>query len=315
MTHPWMSAALLACAALPAAAQDYPSRPVRMIAPYAAGTGADVIARLLADGMGRQLKQTVYVENRTGASGTIGTQVLAAAPPDGYSISLGGMTTHTMAPIIFPKLPYDPIKDFAVIGRVGVSSIVLLANKSFPANNIKELVALVKTRPDQQYGSWGPGSTGQFCGEVLNQKTGMKMTHVSFAAQVIPSLVGGHLDLGFIDMASATPMVKTGKLKALAVCTKKSFSLPNVPSYAEQGISFDQDLSWVMYAPAKTPKPVLDKLSAALKATLAEPAVIERLNALGTQAEFLPGEQQVEITRRAIPVWKKIADEAGVKFE
>ncbi|ARU06638.1 twin-arginine translocation pathway signal [Comamonas serinivorans] len=311
----WMSASLLALASWPALAQDYPSRPVRLIAPYAAGNGADVIARLLADGLGKQLKQTVYVENRSGASGAIGTQVLAAAAPDGYSISLGGMTTHTLAPIVLPKLAYDPVKDFSVIGRVGVSSIVLVAHNSFPANNIKELKALTKSRPDLQYGSWGQGSTGHFCGEVLNQKAGMKMTHMSFGAQILQSLLGGHVEVGFIDLASAVPLVKTGKLKALAMCTRTSPSLPGVASYAEQGIAFDQDLSWAMYAPAKTPKPVMDKLAEALKVTLADPAVVERLKALGTQAEFLPGSQQAEITRKDIAVWRKIGEEAKVKFE
>lgn len=314
-----MKKIVMACCALVAAvsafAQDYPHKPVRLIAPFAAGSGGDVLARLLAEGMGRQLQQSIYIENRGGASGTIGTQAVATAAPDGYTIGLGGMTTHVLAPTVFPKLAYDPVRSFAAIGRVGVSSIVLLATKDFPANNLAELAALAKARPGQQYGSWGPASTGHFCGEVLNQHFGTKMAHVSFGAKVIPSLLGGHLQLSFIDMVSATPMVKDGKLKALAVCTRRSPSLPGVQSYAEQGVAFDHDMSWALYAPAATPAAATARLAAALEATLKDPAVAERLLALGITADFMPGPQWAATVARAIPVWQKVARDSDIQVD
>lgn len=302
-------------AALAQAAADYPNRPVRMILPYAAGNGADVLGRLLAEGMGKRLKQTVYVENRGGASGTTGTQAAAMAPADGYTIALGGMTTHTLAPAVFPKLRYDPIKSFDAVGRVGLSSIALLATPDFPANNIRELTAHVKANPSQQYASWGNGSTGHFCGEVLNQQGGIRMTHISFGSTLVNSLLGGHIKLGFIDMASATPLVREGKLKALAVCTERSPSLPQVASYKEQGIDFAQSLSWGMYAPAGTPKPMLEKISAALRDTLQDPEVSGRMLSLGIKADFLPGDDLERITARDIPVWRKIAEQAQISLE
>lgn len=295
---------------------DYPSKPVRLIAPYAAGTGGDVVARMLAEGMARQLKQSVFVDNRSGASGTIGTQAVATAPADGYTIGLGGMTTHTLGPSIYPKLPYDPVKDFVTLGRVGVSSIVLLATKEFPANNLKELIALVKAKPEpQQYASWGVGSSGHFCGEVLNQRAGLTMSHISFAAKVIPSLLGGHIQLAFIDMASATPVVQDGRLKALAVCTQRSPSLPQVGSYKEQGVDFDQTLTWAMYAPAGTPAPLVHKLSAALRAMLDDPEIIRKMLVLGITAQYLSGPEQAAVNARDIPVWRKIAQDADIRID
>ncbi|MEY9596917.1 tripartite-type tricarboxylate transporter receptor subunit TctC [Bradyrhizobium japonicum] len=160
-----LSLLALLSAALPAHAEDpaaYPSHKIKMLLPYAAGGGGDVIGRLLADKMGKTLGQSVYIENHTGAAGTLGTQMVAASPNDGYTITVGGMTTHVLAPAIYPKLPYDSIKDFTTIGRIGTSSIMLVATRDFPANDIKSLIALSKKGEPIQYGSWGVGSTGQF---------------------------------------------------------------------------------------------------------------------------------------------------------
>ena len=207
--------------AAPARAEDpasYPTRKIRMLLPYAAGGGGDVVGRLLADSMGKALGQSIYVENHTGAAGTLGTKMVATAANDGYTITLGGMTTHVLAPAIYPKLPYDPIKDFTTIGRVGTSSIMLVATRNFAANDVKGLVALAKKGEPIQYGSWGVGSTGQFCAEILMQQTGIKMDHVPFngIAKLAGDLLGGHISLATLDMATATPLVKDGSIKALA---------------------------------------------------------------------------------------------------
>jgi tripartite-type tricarboxylate transporter receptor subunit TctC len=215
-------------------ASGYPSKKIKMLLPFAAGGGGDVLGRLLADRMGHRLGQTIYVENRTGAAGTIGAQQAATSPPDGYTITIGGMTTHVLAPAVYPNLPYDPIKDFTTIGRIGTSSILLIATKDFAANNLRELTELSKKGEPIQYGSWGVGSTGHFCGEILSQKAGVRLQHVPFsgAAKLANDLMGGHISVGLVDMATGTPLVKDGKLKALAVCGGRS------PSPAYRRISW-----------------------------------------------------------------------------
>ncbi|MGJ7485444.1 Bug family tripartite tricarboxylate transporter substrate binding protein [Variovorax sp. LT2P21] len=313
-----LAAACAVAAAQPAAAPaDYPSKPVHLLLPFSAGGGGDVLGRILAERMGKRLNQSIFVDNKPGAAGTIGTHAVATSPADGYTITIGGMSTHTLAPATYPKLPYDPLKDFATVGRIGTSAIVMVASKDFPANNIKEFVALAKAKPGVQYASWGPGSTGHFCGEVLAQKAGVQLTHVPFkgASQIMTDILGGHIGVGFVDMATGTPFVKEGRVKALGVCTQRSPSLPDVASYKEQGIDFDKTLSWVMYAPAGVPKPITDKLAAALQATLKEPEVVSKLVALGITADYLSGSEQAAANAIDIPIWRKIAQDANLKLE
>jgi tripartite-type tricarboxylate transporter receptor subunit TctC len=315
-----LMAAALSIATLAAHAQtsDYPTRTIRMLLPFAAGGGGDTLGRLLAERMGKRLGQTIIIENKPGAGGTLGAAVAAQQPPDGYSISIGGMTTHTLAPSIYAKLPYDPIKSFVTIGRIGTSAILMVATNDFPANNLKEFIALAKEKPlSIQYASWGLGSTGHFCAEVLAQKAGIKLTHIPYkgAPPIITDMLGGHIKVGFVDMATGSPFVQEGKIKALAVCTQRSPSLPNIASYKEQGIDFDHTLSWVMYAPAGTPKPIVEKISNALQASLAEPDVVSRLLSVGITPDFLAGDAQAVANALDIPVWKKIAQDANITPE
>jgi tripartite-type tricarboxylate transporter receptor subunit TctC len=282
-----------------------------------AGGGGDVLGRLLADRMGKRLGQTIYVENRTGAAGTIGTQQAATSPADGYTIMIGGMTTHVLAPAVYPNLPYDPIKDFTTIGRIGTSAILLVATPDFAANDLHALAEMSKKGEPVQYGSWGVGSTGHFCGEILSQKGGVRLQHVPFsgAAKLANDMIGGHISVGLVDMATGTPLVKDGKLKGLAVCGGRSPSLPQVASYKEQGVDFERSLSWVMYAPAGVPAPIVQKLSSSLKESLAEPDIVERLLALGITAEFIAGDQQRDINARDIEAWKQVANDAKIEVK
>ena len=298
-------------------ATDYPSRKIRMLLPFAAGGGGDVLGRLLADRMGKRLGQTIFIENRTGAAGTIGAQQAATAPADGYTITIGGMTTHVLAPAVYPNLPYDPIKDFTTIGRIGTSAILLVATNDFAANDLRGLIEMSKKGEPIQYGSWGVGSTGHFCGEILSQKAGVRLQHVPFsgAAKLANDMLGGHISLGLVDMATGTPLVQDGKLKGLAVCGGRSPSLPQVASYKEQGVDFERSLSWVMYAPAALPGRVATKLSAALKEALAEPEIVEKLLALGITAEFIAGDQQRDINARDIEAWKQVASDAKIEIK
>ncbi|MBR1191830.1 tripartite tricarboxylate transporter substrate binding protein [Bradyrhizobium sp. AUGA SZCCT0160] len=308
---------LAICAARAEDASDYPSRKIKMLLPFAAGGGGDVIGRLLADKMGKRLGQTIFVENRTGAAGTIGTQMVATSPADGYTIMIGGMTTHVLAPASYANLSYDPIKDFAVIGRIGTSAILLVASKDFPASDLRGLIAMAKKGDQIQYGTWGVGSTGHFCAEILSQKAGIKLEHVPFsgAAKLANDMIGGHISLGTLDMATATPLVKDGKLKALGTCGDRSPSLPEVASYKDQGIDFERSLSWVMYAPAGVPDIAAKKLSAALQESIAEVDMTERLLALGVTADFIPGDRQRDINLRDIEAWKVVAREAKIEIK
>lgn len=305
---------------LPARSEDavaYPSRKIRMLLPFAAGGGGDVLGRLLADRMGSRLGQTIFIENRTGAAGTIGTQQVALAPPDGYTITIGGMTTHVLAAAIYPKLPYDPIKDFTTIGRIGKSSILLVAIPDFPANDIKQLKMLSGNGQPIQYGTWGIGSTGQFCAEILSQQTGIKLEHIPFngALKLANDLLGGHISVGMLDMVTGTPLVKDGKVKALAVCGDRSPSLPDVASFQDQGVAFDRSLAWVMYAPANLPGPIAQKLSDALKASLDDADIKAKILALGVTADFIPGDEQREINAKDIVAWKKVAKDANIEIK
>lgn len=315
-----LSLLTLALASLSARAEDpadYPSRKIRMLLPFAAGGGGDVIGRLLADKMGKRLGQTIFIENRTGAAGTIGTQQAAASSPDGYTITIGGMTTHVLAPASYASLPYDAIKDFTTIGRIGTSSILLVANNDFAANDLRGLKEMSKKGDSILYGSWGVGSTGHFCGEILSQNAGIRLEHVPFSgtAKLANDLLGGHIKLGMLDMATATPFVKDGKLKALAACGSRSPSLPQVGSYKDQGVDFERSLSWVMYAPAGLPDAIAKKLSAALKEAIDDPEIVDKLLALGVTADFVSGDQQREINVRDIEAWKKVAVEAKIEIK
>lgn len=317
--------ACLAAAALlilgPAQAQqagDYPARPVRMIVPSAPGGGADAFGRLLADQLSRRLNQSFVVENNAGAAGTIAIAQLAHAKPDGYTIGLGTMTSTTLAPAVYRNLSYDPAKDLTTLARVGTSPIILIATKDFPASDLREFIALARSSAHPiQFGTWGQGSTGQFCAEVLAQKTGVKLDHIPFkgAAPVVTAMLGGVVKVGWVDIGTGTTAVQTGKIKALAMCTRRTSNFPNVATYKEQGVDFDQWTGWAMFAPAGVPKPVVARIGQALRDTLQDPAVRTKMIDWGITPDFVPGDEQAAINLREIEVWKRIAKEANISLE
>lgn len=301
---------------------DFPSKPIRFVSISAPGSGGDTLTRILAEKMGTLLKGSMLVDNRPGAGGAIATELVAKAPADGYTIGIGGATTHVLLPAINPKLPYNSVKDFAALGQVGTASILLVATNDFPANNIKELVALAKKSPGAvQYATWGNGSTGHFCAGLLSLRTQIEMSHIPYksVAQIQTDMLGGHVKLAFVDMASGSPMVKSGKLKALSACTSRSPSLPNVASYDDEGIDFAGKrmgaLRWAVYAPAGTPKPIVDKLSAALKQVVEMPDVKTRLLDLGITAAYVGGDELRDMTTADIAAWKQIATAANITMD
>jgi len=303
-------------------ASDYPSRPIKFVSISAAGSGGDTLTRLLADKMGPLLKGSFVVDNKPGASGAIATDYLAKSPADGYTIGIGGATTHVLLPASNPKLTYNSVKDFAHLGQVGTASILLIATNDFPANNVKELVALSKKAPGSvQYASWGIGSTGHFCGELFNLRTQAQMSHIPYKSvtQIQTDMMGGHIKLAYVDMASGSPMVKAGRVKAITACTSRSPSLPNVASYDDEGIDFAGKrmgaLRWALYAPAATPKPIVEKLSTALKQVVEMPDVKARLLELGITAAYVGSDELRDMTAADIEAWKQIAKAANITNE
>ncbi|BDB28364.1 hypothetical protein Tamer19_05280 [Cupriavidus sp. TA19] len=323
MKHSLLSGVVAICLSVPTVALaqppvDYPSRPVKLIVPSAPGGGADAFGRLLGGHLSKRLRQPFVVENVAGAAGTIAIGQLAHSRPDGYTIALGTMTTTTLAPAVYRQLPYDPVKGLTTLARVGTSPIILVANADLPANNLKEFVELARrSQKPIQFGTWGPGSTGHFCAEVLAQKTGIKLDHIPFkgGAAVMTAMMGDVIKVGWLDIGSGTTAVKTGKIKPLAMCTRRTSNFPNVATYKEQGVDFDQWTGWAMYAPAGLPKPIVDKIATALKDTLQDPTVKARMTDWGITPDYLGGAEQAAINVREIEVWKGVAREANITLD
>jgi tripartite-type tricarboxylate transporter receptor subunit TctC len=249
-------------------------------------------------------------------SGAIATQFVATSPADGYTVMLGAASTHVIGPALNPNLPYDPVKDFTPIGQVGVASVLLVANLSYPASNIKELIEIAKLG-QTQYASYGIGSSAQFCGEAINWSAKVKMQHVPFKTipQILQALMAGDIGVGFVDMTSGTAAVKSGKVKALASCLSKASSLPNVPTYKESGIDLERGFRWVMYAPAGIPQAIAQRWTAALNEQLAVPEVKARLTDMGVEVQTISNESLSAALASDVVFWKGFAKEVGIKAE
>ncbi|TXI88516.1 MAG: tripartite tricarboxylate transporter substrate binding protein [Cupriavidus sp.] len=282
--------ALTVCGLPAAHAQsDYPNKPIRLIVPFASAGVTDTSARIVAEKLGQQLGQQIVVDNKPGAGGNIGTQMVARAEPDGYTLLLGYDGTLVINPNVYAKVPFDPVKDFAPIGKIGDALLLIAANPKLGVKNVADLQKYARTLPGGvSYGSAGNGSTTHLAGEMFHQRTGMAMTHVPYkgGGQALLDVVGGTLPITFAAVTGAMPFVKSGQVEALAVTSReRAPSLPNVPTLIEAGLKDFEINSWVgLLAPARTPKPVLDKLSTALQKVLSDPAMRERLASLGIVA-------------------------------
>jgi tripartite-type tricarboxylate transporter receptor subunit TctC len=275
-------ASLLATGTVQAQAQKYPDKPISLIVPFAAGGPTDTIARLLATQMGKSLGQTVVVENVAGAGGTVASAKVAKSKPDGYTIYIHHMGMAT-AQALYDKLPYDPLKDFEYIGQVADVPMVLLGRKNFPPNNFKELEAYIRTNKDKvTMANAGPGAVSQLCGLIFQSRLGVRVTTVPYkgTGPALTDLVGGQVDILCDQTTQTIPFIKEGKVKVYGVTTPKRLSaLPNVPTLDEQGLKgFDVKVWHGIYAPLGTPKPILEKLNAALKKALTDPELKARLD-------------------------------------
>ena len=255
---------------------EWPDKPIRFIVPYAAGSGVDVAMRPIADAMARQLGQSLVVDNRPSAGGIIGSQALAAAVPDGYTIGYGNLVTLAINASFFSKLPYNPEKDFERVGLISGNAYVLAARNDLPVNNWQELLAYSRNNPGKlSVGSPGVGSAGQLAGELLKTETGISMSHVPYKAgvQAVGDMVGGQLDLMIDNVAALLPMLQQQRIKALAVTSLARLPvLPKVPTLHESGVKDFDVVAWGgLLAPAGTPKPIVERLNLALRKALEDP--------------------------------------------
>ncbi len=310
----------LALCAQGALAQDYPSRPITLIVPYAAGGGNDVMARIVAEKMSRSLGQQIVIENRGGAGGSIATRQIARAAPDGYTLGLGGTGTLAINPTLYPNVGYDPRRDFAPVGLIATSALVVLVHPSVEARSIADLIALARRAPGNlNYASAGSGSGIHLGSELFATMAGIRLTHIPYkgSSPALTDLVGGHVAIYFSSLPPAISLVRDGKVRALAVTgPKRSPSFPDLPTVSEAALpGYEAVLHYGIVAPAGTPRPVIDRLNAALNAALAADDVRARIAADG--AEPLPGtpEDYVADIDREETKWSKIVKISGAKLE
>jgi tripartite-type tricarboxylate transporter receptor subunit TctC len=305
--------------ALPSQAQDYPTKPIRMIVPYPPAGGTDIVARTISEPLSRELGQPIIVDNRGGAGGNIGTDLAAKSAPDGYTI-LFTLSSHTINPKLYDKLPFDVERDFIPVSLAAYIPQILVAHPSVPANNIKELIALAKSQPGKlNYGSVGTGSPAHIAGELFKLKTGVDMVHVPYkgGGPAVTATLGGQVQLAFVSMPAALQFVKAGRLKALAVTSdKRSAAAPDVPTIAESGVPDCVVNSWYgALVPAKTSPAVVAKLQATFAKVLQVPEVKERLFAQGAEATFSTSADFERLIRDELRQWEFVIREARIKPE
>ncbi len=304
------------------AADLYPTRPPQLIIPFAAGGPTDVVGRIMAGKMGQVLGQTVVVEDRAGAGGNIGGDFVAKSTPDGYTLLFATVSTNAINPGIYKNMPYDAIKDFAPVARVGVTPTLLLVNPSVPATDVKSLIALIKANPGKyNYGSSGTGSILHLCGEEFKAMAGgLEITHVPYkgSAPMDTDLMGGQITMAFDATPTALPLAQSGKLRALgAGMLKRLAALPDLPTLDEQGLKGYECYTWnAILAPAGTPKPVVAKLNDAANKALADPQVIDSLIKAGVDPT--PGStpaSTADFVKSELAKWAPIIKASGAQID
>jgi tripartite-type tricarboxylate transporter receptor subunit TctC len=313
-------AACVAAATTTALAQTYPSHPIRIIVPFSPGGVADTSARVIADRLSARLGQQAVVDNRPGAGGNLGTQQAASAAPDGYTLLLGFDGTMVINPFVYAKLPFDTLRDFVPVTKLGDATLILIAHPSVPAKDLRELIAQGKQkRASLSYGTAGVGSTPHLAGELLAQRAAIELTHVPYkgGGQAMTDVVGGQIPLVYTAIASAQQFVKAGKVKGLAVSSaKRSPSLPEVGTFIENGVDDFVVDSWVgILAPAKTPRPIIDQLQREIAAILGEADVRERFAVLGIEPVGNTPEQFAGQIRTDLARWERVVKQANIRLD
>ena len=301
------------------AQQTYPTKPIRIVSPFAAGGGNDNICRIIAPRLSETLKQQIIVDNRPGANGIVGTEITARSAPDGYTIELIP-SGHTVNATLYKKLPYDSIRDFTAISLVGSSPLVVAVHPSVPTKNIKDLIALAKARPgDLTYGSAGVGASGHLAGALFEVMTGTKMVHVPYKGMgiVVTDLMGGQLSLSFGTSASIIPHVRAGRLRGLGTTgAERSVALPDIPTVAESGVpGYEANIWYGFVGPARIPAEIVQRLNAEIVGALKQPGVRDRLAAEGVEAHWTTPEEFGRLIATDVERWAKVVQKVGVKVE
>ena len=314
-----VAGALLA-GSLPASAQPYPNRPLRIVVPFPPGGGTDIGTRIVAQKLQEAWGQAVIVENKPGAAGIVGTELTAKSAPDGYTFMMGNIGTHAINVSLYKKLAYDPVKDFAPVSMVADLPLLLLVHPSVPANSVKELIALAKSQPGKlNFSSSGAGGSMHVAAELFKSMTGVDMVHIPYkgGAPAVADLLSGQVALSFSTVLETIQHVKAGKVRALAVTNDhRSIALPDLPTIAEAGLPGYQSISWLaLFAPAGTPKEIVNKVSAESVRILKLPDVKERLLAQGAEPIGSTPEQLAATLAADIAKYAKVIRESGYKPE
>ena len=300
-----------------AQAQGFPTKPIRLVVTFPSGGAPDILARLFADKA--QLGQPVVVDNKPGAGGNIGADFVAKSPPDGYTLVMGTVGTHSINGALYSKMPYDMVKDFTPVAHVASAPNLLVVNNALPVKSVPELVAYMKANPNKlSFGSPGIGTSVHVSGELFKSLTGTTMQHVPYKGRqfAIPDLVGGQIQVMFDNMPSALPMAKEGKIRALAVTTeKRSPAAPEVPTVAETVPGFEATTWFAMFAPAGTPKDVVARLNAEAKRVFALPDVLDKMKTLGLDPWVSSPEELGRLQATEITKWAKVVKESGAKAD
>jgi tripartite-type tricarboxylate transporter receptor subunit TctC len=314
-----LAASALAIASLAAVAQDYPSRPVKMIVPFGPGTTTDIIGRVIADGLGKSLGQTVVVENRAGAGGNIGSDLVAKTSADGYTILMGTVGTHAINPGLYRKMPYDAVKDFAPIAFAGSTPTLLVVAANSPFKTLKDLQAQAAKPGGVSFASAGNGTSGHLAGELLKSRLGGEMVHVPYkeGGLAMSDVMGGTVHFMFYHPAAVMPQIRAGKLRALGVSSiKRTSAAPDVPTITEQGYGDFDLVPWFMlYAPAATPAPVLARLREAAAQAITSPEASARLAAQGLEMRTLRPDELAAFGRTEMAKWSELVKRSGAQVD
>ena len=313
----WALLALACVVSLGAKAQNYPSKPIRLVVTFTPGGAPDILARLFSEKS--QLGQTVVVDNKPGAGGNIGADAVAKSPGDGYTLVMGTVGTHSINGALYEKMPYDMVKNFTPVSLIASAPNLLVVNNDLPVKSVPELITYMKANPNKlSFGSPGTGTSVHVSGELFKSMTGTTMTHIPYKGRqfAIPDLVGGSIQLMFDNMPSALPMAKEGKIRALAQTTaKRSPAAPDVPTMAEYIPGFEATTWFAMFAPANTPRAVIDKLNAEVLRVFKLPEVQERLKTLGLDPVLSTPDELARYQATEIAKWAKVVKESGAKAE
>ena len=310
--------ALLVLAALSAQAQTFPSRPIRLVAPFAPGGALDLIARGIAQKMSESTGQSVVVDNRAGAAGAIGSEFVAKSTPDGYTLLLGATTTHGINPVINSKLPYDPVKDFTPISLVATIPHVLVVNTAFPANSLAEFVKVAKAKPGLAYGSAGNGSPHHLAGALFSNLAGIDTVHVPYkgSAPALADLVGGQLQFMSVEIVAAEPYIKGGKIKALAIASARRRPGQSLPTFSESGYPGFEVTAWyAIFAAANTPADITARLTAEVVKAVENPDLRDRLTSLGATPVGSSADELAAYVRAELDRWSRAVKAANLKLE